>query len=174
MTNLFDIILIVPLVLTMVRGYMKGLIIEVASLVALFLGVIVGLKFSIEAGSQLSIWGLETEYNEIIAFVILLILVVIGVHLIAKSIEGIVKIVMLGFVNKLLGSVFAAIKMALIMSVLLFVVHKVDERVGFLGAEFKDGSKLYEPMVKGVYKVMPYVKEFAKPHIQDLPTDTLI
>ena len=163
MTSLFDIVLIIPLVLALFRGYRKGFIIEAASLIALFLGVIVGLKFAQIVGEQLSYFGIITQYNEIIAFVILMVLVVIAVHFIAKFMEGFVKIVFLGFANKLLGSVFSMLKMGLILSLVLFVIHVLDKRIGFLGEDFRNESKLYMPMVDFVYKGIPYVKELSKP-----------
>ncbi|NQY66902.1 MAG: CvpA family protein [Flavobacteriales bacterium] len=171
MNNLFDIVLIIPIVLALVKGYRKGLIIEVASLIALFLGVIVGLKYSGYAGNQLRTVGLDTDYNEIVGFICLLVVVIIGVHLIAKFIEGFVKMIFLGFANNLLGSIFAALKMGLIVSLIVFVMHALDKRTQFLDEEFKAQSRLYMPMVNFVQMAIPFIQELTKNRSEDPPLE---
>ncbi len=71
-----DIVLGVFLIFGLIRGLRNGLIIEFASLISLFIGIYLAVKFS-------SVLG-DSKMAKVTAFVIILIMVVMGIHLLAK------------------------------------------------------------------------------------------
>jgi membrane protein required for colicin V production len=113
-----DIILGALLVYGLIRGLKNGLIIEFASLISLFLGIYLAVKFS-------SILG-DSKTAKVIGFIIILVLVLIGIQLLAKALSKIVNAMLLGGFNKIGGAILGTIRMALFLGVLLSLFQKVN------------------------------------------------
>lgn len=157
--NYLDIILIIPLLWGLYKGFTKGFIIEVASLVALGLGVWGSIHFSDYTGSWLQEqFELTTEWLPVLAFAVTFIGIVVGVYALAKVLERVVNLVAMKFVNKLAGAVFGALKLGLIASILLVFVDAVDQRFAFMKQEDKQASVLYEPVLGLAGTIIPGVR----------------
>lgn len=140
----FDIILTIPLLWGIYRGFCKGFIIELASLIALALGVYGGIKFSGYTSALLQEnSGLNNQYLPVISFAVTFILLVIGVHLLAKLIETFVNIASLKLVNKIAGALFGLFKAGLIIFILLFILKATDEKLKWLPVDLKTESYFY-------------------------------
>jgi membrane protein required for colicin V production len=142
------------------KGFTKGFIIEVATLVAFGLAVWSGIKFS----DFLSEWMKNyfhwtTKYLPIISFAVIFIGILILVFALAKLIQRFAKAVALGFVNKLAGGIFGMLKFGLILSVLIFVLNAIEKSISFIPTETKHSSLLYEPVGKIAPLIIPGLKE---------------
>lgn len=123
-----DVILLLILLVGAWRGFTKGLLLSVASLVGLVGGIWAASHFSHLVAEHLSqhvSWSVNTLHMASLALTFLL--VVVGVHLLAKLLEKVLDLVALGFVNKLAGAVFGLLKVALILS---FVMLLLNQTVG--------------------------------------------
>ncbi|NJO91413.1 MAG: CvpA family protein, partial [Chloroflexia bacterium] len=100
----FDIIFLVIFCWAAYRGFTKGFILQVAMLGALFLGIWGAIKFS-GYTSALIMEKLQTnvEYLPVISFALTFIVIVIGIHFLAKLVEKLLEAIALSFVNRLLG-----------------------------------------------------------------------
>jgi membrane protein required for colicin V production len=158
--NYFDIIVLIPVLWFGYKGFTKGFVIEIASVAALLLGLWGGIKLS----SYLTVimtdnFGWESAYNPLIAFGVVFIVIVIFVHLIARLIDKLVKSVSLSFFNRIAGALFGAAKVVLIISIIILMFNKVDERSDFITDEFKEGSLLYKPIAGIVPAILPVVEK---------------
>jgi membrane protein required for colicin V production len=121
-----DAIIGVALAWALFRGFQKGFIVKIASLIALVAGTFAGFH-----GSEgLANW-LTNEVNwsetsvQLTAFILTFILVVIGVHFLAKLIEKMVDLTALGLINKLAGMALGAFQMVLLLSITTFALDGV-------------------------------------------------
>jgi membrane protein required for colicin V production len=161
--NLLDLILLIPLLLFAFQGYKKGIIIEVATLVALILGIYAALFFSdYTAGLLTKSFNINKEYLNIIAFIVTFIGVLILVLLLGKMLEKVVNLLLLGFVNKLAGAVFGILKGALLLSILIFLINYFDVNSSIIKKEARTQSILY----KNIEPVAPWIYE--KFNLEDL------
>lgn len=147
--EIFDIIIAAILVFGFIRGIMKGLFVEVASLVALVAGVYGAIHFSFFVGDYLHTkvsW--EAKYITLVSFAVTFALIVLGISLLGKLFTKLADFAYLGWINKILGGVFGALKLALILSVVLMVFDKFNNTIPFVDSETKDTSILYEPVRK--------------------------
>ena len=104
--NWIDVIIIILLAWQIIKGFRKGFIIELASLLALILGIFGAIKFAdFTAGYLSSNIDLPEDYTPLIAFALTFVLIVIGVHFIARLVQTLVKMVALNFINRLAGAV---------------------------------------------------------------------
>ena len=143
----FDIILVVFLGWGLIKGLRNGLIHEAASLAALILGIYGAIKFSdYTAGLLVEHFSMTGKYLGILALALTFVAIVILVHFVGEIIDKLVKAVALGFVNKLFGAVFGVLKMAFILSLLLFVVNEFDRKTHFLPKDKLEDSILYAPI----------------------------
>ena len=155
--NYFDIVIGIILLVGIIKGFKNGLVIELASLAALVLGVFGAVKFSSLTEAWLS-QHFSSNYIGIIAFLITFAAIVVGVHLIAKAVDKLVKAVALGTVNRILGAAFSLLKYGFILSILLAVFNSIDRNFNIVPQETKESSILYRPLSELAPKVFPYLK----------------
>lgn len=147
---LIDIILGALLLFGLIRGFMKGLFVEVASLVALIAGVYGAIHFSNFAAEFLdSSLDWDEKYINIVAFAITFVIIVLVISLAGKALTKLANFAALGILNKLLGGVFGLLKIGLILSILLIVFGNLNNTIPFVDDKDLEGSVLYEP-VKGL------------------------
>lgn len=128
-------------------GYKKGFIIEAATLVALILGLYFAIYFSDIAASLLNEnFIIEPKYIGAISFVITFIAVVFGVIAIGKMLEKIINVLLLGFVNKIAGSLFGILKGALFISILIFAFSYFGMENSVSSKESRQKSLFYAPV----------------------------
>lgn len=148
--NVFDIVLIVFLLYGFIKGLMKGLFIEVASLVALVGGVWGSIHFSYFIGDFLkeSVSWSEDKIA-LAAFAITFVLIIIVVSLLGKFLTKLADLAALGLINKILGGIFGLVKIGLVLSIVLVFFHRINATVSFVDDETLEESILYES-VKGI------------------------
>lgn len=154
--GVIDIVLGAVILFGLVRGFMKGLFIEVASLVALVAGVYGAIHFSNFASDFLYS---KVDWNEktinIVAFAVTFIVIILAIALAGKALTKLANFAALGVINKLLGAVFGALKLALILSVLLIVFDRFNDTIAFTDDATLDESILYKPVKSLVPMVFP-------------------
>lgn len=129
---------------------------EVGTLVAFFLGVWGGMKFSdLMAGWIRDLSGSESPYIPLIAFALVFVGILMLVFGVAKLIEKLMEKASLSIFNKIAGGVFGCFKFLLIISVLFFVIDAVEESVTVIPPAVKDHSLLYRPVASVAPKVIP-------------------
>ena len=158
--NFIDIIIIIPLLWFTYKGFTKGLIIELATLIAMLLGIYIAAHFSnYTADFLMDKLNFHSEYMSIISFALTFILVVILVILFGKSLEKVINILLLSFVNKMAGAAFGLIKVAFVISVLIMIMGNMNFEEKILTKELRESSLLYEPIKKIAPVIFPMVEE---------------
>ncbi len=157
--NYIDLIIIILLVASAIGGLTKGLIYEVASLIALVAGVWGAIKFSgaIE-GFIVRQFNVTYEHLNIIAFFITFILISILVHFLAKAIEHAFESVSMGPVNRILGMIFATIKSAFVIGIILLFIEGIDKVVPVVPEKKIQEAKLYTPLRNLSINTLPFLK----------------
>jgi len=145
--NTFDVIISALLIFGFIRGLLKGLFVEIASLAALILGVYGAIHFSYFASAILKNYvSWDEKYITIVAFALTFAIIVIVIALLGKLFTKIANFAALGLLNKLLGGVFGALKIGLILSIVLLIFSKLNNTIPFLSAEQQNETILYEPI----------------------------
>jgi len=156
--NVLDIALGALLLFGLVRGLMKGLFVEVASIIALIVGIYGAIYFSDFVAEFLENrvkW--DEQYINITAFAITFIIIVIAIAMAGKALTKLADFASLGILNKLLGGVFGALKVGLILSVVLIVFNKMNSTIPLVEEhEIKD-SVLYTPVKSIAHLLFPSI-----------------
>jgi len=123
---LIDIIVIIFLVLAIIKGYRKGLIVGLFSLVAGVIGLAAALKLSVVVSKWLGqSVTISEKWLPFISFAIVFIVVIVLIRWLARLIEQAVKLVLLGWLNTLGGIIFYILIYLLVLSVILFYVDQM-------------------------------------------------
>lgn len=156
--NVFDIVIAALLIFAFVRGFMKGLFVEVASLIALVGGIYGAIHFSYFAGDMLKErvdWS--ENYISLTAFAITFIAIVVAVSLLGKVFTKMADFAALGLVNKILGGIFALLKSVVILSVIFVFFTRANKTIPFVSDETLSTSILYEPVRSLVPSIFPSI-----------------
>ena len=120
--NAFDIVVGVILIYGLVRGLFRGLVKEVSSIIGVLGGFLAAYSFYGAVAGYLAGVVSSPTYRNLLAFLLLFCGVVIVVNLLAVVIKYLLKIVFLGWLDRLGGVVFGFVKGALIVAVLFLAL----------------------------------------------------
>lgn len=158
--NVIDIIILLCCVPALYNGITKGFISQAFSLVALVLGAWFSFKFAGPLGEWLKSYAdLPGPILNVIAFALILVIVVLVLKMTAMTFERLLKVVMLGWLDKLLGVVFALIKAVLIIGLVIVLLDSVLNLIPFISSDTLNESILYHPIKDIANIIFPYLKE---------------
>ncbi len=156
--NFLDIVIALPLGYFIYKGYCRGIIFEVASLV----GIIVGSMLAV----RLSHWfadliGLNGSSALLISFFVIFISVLLLAILLGKMVERFVKLVNVGFINNAAGAILGLCKGVCVVGVLLFFFAIVDIDEHVLTRNSKQSSMLYRPVERTGNRLVGAIGRYA-------------
>lgn len=158
--NIIDIIIVCCCVPAVIHGLSKGFVSQAFSLVALILGVWLSFKFSNAVGEWLVTYiDLPSTVIHVIAFALIMLVVTLITHLAGKAVEGVLKVVMLGWLNKLLGIVFALLKAVLIIGLVIILFEAINNTFPIVPSKTMEESIFYGPVKDLANLIFPYLKE---------------
>jgi membrane protein required for colicin V production len=120
--NAFDIVVGVILVYGLIRGLFRGLVKEAASVIGVLGGFLAAYSFYGVVAGYLSGLVSSPAYRNLLAFLIIFCAVVVVVNVLAIIIKYLLKIVFLGWLDRLGGVALGFIKGALIVAVLFLAL----------------------------------------------------
>ena len=158
--NFIDVLLLIPIIYAVYKGFKNGFIIEICTLLALLVGIYAGVHLSDGTANLLkSNWNFDSEYMPVIAFSITFLVIGALVFFGGKMLEKVVDVAHLTPLNKFLGVLFALIKIIYFISVFVVLLESYDEKGDFIKEETKSESLLYEPIKKLSLTTIPRLKE---------------
>lgn len=158
--GILDIIILLAVAASAVMGIFKGFVRQLASIAALVLGIWCAGKFTEYLSSLVKEWfspGISQQTLHIIMFVVIFIAVIILAHFLGKAIEGLVKLTMLNWLNRVLGFLFGAIKAMVILSIAVQAINWFNDMTHLIPQSFLDNSKGYGLLVSFAKDFFPFV-----------------
>ena len=158
--NILDIILLVCFVPAIFQGIRKGFIAQAVSIISIILGIWASARFANVVSDWIAQYITASEQVlRLVAFALILVLVFLILAAIGKMLEGVIKLVMLGWLNKLLGVVFALLKTALIVGLVIMAFSSLNDSFKLVPESVLNESILYPPLKKLAFEVFPYLKD---------------
>ena len=143
----FDVFLLIPLGIGAVQGYRRGLVLEVATLLALVLGLVGGLALLNDAIPLVRHYvGEAFGLLPLVSFVLVFAAIGWGVHLLSGLLKTAVHLTPLGFLDNLGGAIGGMLKWVLGLSLLLYGVEAA-------------GVPLISPTLAADSQVLPFVRQ---------------
>lgn len=157
--NILDIIILLCLIPAIIQGIRKGFISQAISIVSIVVGIWASARFANLVTSWVSQYITASEQVlKIVAFALILVVVFVVLGLLGKLLESVLKLVMLGWVNKLLGVAFSLLKAVLILGLVIMLFNSLNSTFGFVKPEVLNESVLYQPLKSIADSVFPYIQ----------------
>tara|TARA_B100001059_G_scaffold172377_1_gene172548 strand:- start:951 stop:1538 length:588 start_codon:yes stop_codon:yes gene_type:complete len=160
--NYLDIFIVCLTALGFYRGFSKGLIIELTSILALILGAYGSLKFSgltfdfISTTFPNQLESIEQSYIKIFSFAFTFVIIIVSISVAGKALTKIAKILFLGFLNKLFGGLFGAIKYVLIVSFCFVFFENINSEFSFIDNKNIESTFLYRPILNAGNQLLSF------------------
>ncbi|MBL6655405.1 MAG: CvpA family protein [Flavobacteriaceae bacterium] len=125
--NLIDLIIIALLGYGLIKGYKKGLIIELSSFFGVFIAFFISINLDDFISRQIvELININFDILNIIVFILTFLLSYSAIIFIAKGFTKLIKFVYLGLLNSLLGSLFGGLKLLLILIILSKIIFSFN------------------------------------------------
>jgi membrane protein required for colicin V production len=124
LVNIIDMIIVVVTAVFVIRGIFRGLTRELASIVGVVAGFYGALAFSSRAVKLFPEKIAVGTYADVLGFAVVFCGILIAVHVVAFLIRWALGLTMLSWVDRMLGAGFGALKSALVLSVVFFVITR--------------------------------------------------
>ncbi|MFT5779144.1 MAG: membrane protein required for colicin V production [Crocinitomicaceae bacterium] len=158
--NYLDILLILPIIYGVWKGLTNGIVIEVFTFFAIFLGLYAGIHFSdIVAGFFENQVGIVSDYMPFISFVVAFLVVGAIIYFAGKAFEKIIKVARLGLLNRIGGAVFGGLKFACIVGAICVLTESYDKKTDIIADESKENSLLFMPLLEATTGLIPAFTE---------------
>lgn len=113
--NWLDWTIVAVVALAALKGFGRGLVVEITALLAVVVGVWVGLRSGPQVVEAIGI----SISNALLAFMVTLVVVLVGAYLIARLVTGALDLTLLSIPNKLGGALFAALRTVFAISIMV-------------------------------------------------------
>ena len=159
--GILDITIIVIIAASAIWGIFKGFVAQIVSIASLLLGLWCAFRFTAPISAKIKeLLSLNVEQNimHIIIFAAILLAAMILLHFIGKGIEGILKLSMLGWLNRLLGFLFGAVKATIHLSVVAYIVNYANNLLHIIPQGTFSGSQGYTLLLNFQQKIFPFLE----------------
>lgn len=158
-----DVLFLLFMAMAVYKGMRKGFLLAVLSAVALIIGLAAAIRLSAAVAGFLKVhthWS--AHWLPLVSFLLVFAAVVIGVRWMAKWIEELVDLVMLGWLNRLAGVLLYACLYAVIFSIFLFYarqVHAVSDATLSSSVSYRYIRPWGPEVIDGLGKFIPWFKD---------------
>ena len=162
--GVIDIIIVCCFLPVLYFGIKNGLVRQLVAFAVIFFGIRLSLRFATPVGEWV------TEHVKIgdfwakaVSFILIFFAVALVLGLLGRMIEKIIKISLLGWLNKLLGIVMTFCLFALLISVIVYFVDSANNLLDFIPKEKLEESRFYPALLDLSKEVFPHFKELFHP-----------
>lgn len=156
--NWFDIAIFIIVVVTLIKGYSSGFVVQLASISGIVLGAIFSGKLSaIVVPAIIQYLGVSPHVIGSLSYVIAFIIIFLGFFLLGKLLTSFLKAIQLNFLNRLAGAIFCTGKWLLLLGIVLITVAEMDQGKRIIKEDTRDNTISYPLINEGVSFLVPYL-----------------
>lgn len=157
--NWFDVVVLILVVVTLIKGSVTGLIMQIASLAGIILGAIFAGKLSELIAPKLILWiDASPHIIAALSYIIAFLLIVIALLLIGKLLHLFAKAIKLSTANRIAGAFFCSVKWLIVFSILVNIVAEMDQNKSLIKEEVRENTYTYKYVTTIAQLAVPYLK----------------
>lgn len=156
--EIIDLTIIIPLIYGAWKGFKKGFIMELFTILALLVGLYAAFHFSDQITEM--IIGKTHEkpgYLPAVSFLLLFLVVGAMIYFGGKALEQVLKITQLSFLNKGIGGLIGILKWGYLTGCVFVLINSLDHDEKFLTKKIKENALLYPAVTRLVSRTIPGV-----------------
>ena len=164
--NTLDYLILAFLLWGFIAGFRRGLIMELCTLVGLFLGIWLAIHFSKTAEEWMrNSQGLEGAWIKMAAFLAVFVGTYIAFYFLGKALSKAVSLIMLGMINRIAGGFFGMVKMMMFSSVVFMIIKMAG--IPLFSEQTENESSIFKPVHTFAEFIHPKMKEVLPEKIYD-------
>ena len=145
----FDLVVLCLLTYGSIIGFKRGLIVELGSLISLFVGLIGVIRYSSNLSELInSIFNWPSFINYTISFIVIFFSISYIISMFARLITKAIKISVLSLFNRISGLIFGILKYILILSFIIFFINEVFFIEFYNNDNQIQSSTTYNPLLR--------------------------
>lgn len=119
--NILDLLVLIPAIYFVVRGFRKGILIEIFTIIGLVLAITGCLKLGNNLmGHFESVFG-KSAWLPYVTYVVSFLIIFFLIQMIGKLLEKVLKITSLNLANRILGALLGLVKVAFFISLIFWL-----------------------------------------------------
>jgi membrane protein required for colicin V production len=148
--EIIDLIILIPLIYGAWKGFKKGFVMELFTILALLVGLYAAFHFS-DKITEIVVGKTHEKpgYLPAISFLLLFLAVGAMVYFGGKALEQVLKLAQLSFLNKGTGALIGILKWGYLIGCIFVFIQSLDTDEKFISKKHKENAILY-PAVKGL------------------------
>lgn len=155
----FDLVVVILILVTLVKGFFSGLVMQIASLAGIVLGAIFAGQLSAFIAPRLIEYvGGSPHIIGPLSYIIAFILIIVALFFAGKLIESFVDALKMTFLNRLAGAVFCCVKWVVLFSILLNLLVEFDQNKVIIKEDVRENSQIYPYIAEISRTVIPYLR----------------
>ena len=156
--NIIDIIFLAIMIPMMIRGISKGFVSQAVLLITLLIGTYFAYLVTQMLGGDISeALKVSRKVGDVIVFAVAFIAVWAILAIIGMALKNLFKILLLEWVDKLLGGVFGLATITLVCGLAVIMFDALNDTALLVDQEYLDGSLFYHPLERIARTVFPYI-----------------
>lgn len=164
--NTLDYLILAFLLWGFIAGFRRGLIMELCTLVGLFLGIWLAIHFSKTAEEWMrNSQGLEGAWIKMAAFLAVFVGAYIAFYFLGKALSKAVSLIMLGMLNRIAGGIFGMVKMMMFSSVVFMMIKMAG--IPLFSEKTENESSIFKPVHTFAEFIHPKIKDVLPEKISD-------
>jgi len=124
--TILDFIFLIPLAFFIIKGFQRGILIELISVIALIIAIIGCMKLTYLFINMIQGDENTSEWLPLFAYLVVFIIIYLVIYFFGKFLEKIIKTVHLNFINRLAGAALGIFKAVFLFSLLVWLLNMVD------------------------------------------------
>lgn len=155
-----DIIILVCLIPAIIEGISKGFIVQVIGLASVIIGAWLAFHFSEPLCTWLTsiLTGVSADILHVVLFAVILMVSIVILNLLGHLIRKVVKLALLGWLDRILGIALSLAKYILIIGLVIILFTSLNGIFEWVDEASLADTKVYAPVKDIAYKVFPYLK----------------
>lgn len=151
--EIIDLIILIPLIFGAWKGFKKGFVMELFTILALLVGLYAAFHFS-DKITEIIVGRTHEKpgYLPAISFLLLFLAVGAMVYFGGKALEQVLKIAQLSFLNKGTGALIGILKWGYLIGCIFVFLQSLDTDERFITQKNKENAILY-PAVTGLVSI---------------------
>ena len=149
--NLLSIMILLVVAVGAVYGYVRGIVKQIGSLVAVVLAVLACRAFGAGMAGLMHTWlGLGPVTAQGLGYALVFLIVWLGVWLVARALHAVVETVSLGWLNSGLGALFMTFKFMMVLSMVMNIAVLLHRSSWLHGGDLVNWAMGFAPEVWGM------------------------
>lgn len=170
--NWFDLIVIILVLITLVKGFFSGLVMQIASLAGLILGAIfAGQLSTIIAPKLISLTDASAHIIGPLSYIVAFLIIIIVLLFAGKLLQSFVNAIKMNILNRLAGALFCCAKWIIVFSILMNLIVEFDQDKQLIKEDIRENAHSYPIVMDIAQTVIPFLRfDWAKDLKEDVAT----